>query len=250
MQIIEQEDIVKLEFELFKSLKTLSHGVICRKGGVSSFPYNSLNLNLDHPVLPLDIEENLNKITRVLKLERPIFAKQEHQGEIALVTLENAPHPFICDGFITDQPKMTLMVIHADCQAGLFYDPIKKVIANIHCGWRGNVLNIYAKAIEKMQQDYGCSPKDILVCISPSLGPNKAEFIHYQREFPSHFWPFRKEKDLFNLWEISKMQLLEAGILEDHIEIASICTYENKDLFFSYRGEKVTGRNISYLALQ
>lgn len=249
MHFIEKEEIIKLEFELLKNFPKISHGVIGRKGGASPFPYHALNLNLDHQALSSDVADNLNKVIRILDLGLPIFAKQEHQNKIAFVTPENAHELFICDGFITCHPHLALMVKHADCQAGLFYDPMKNVIANVHCGWRGNVLNIYSKTIEKMREVYGCLPSNILACISPSLGPKHAEFVHYKKEFPTSFWSFRQDNDLFDLWSIAKTQLLKAGILENHIEIAKICTYENTDLFFSYRAEKETGRNISYIML-
>ena len=46
----------------------------------------------------------------------------------------------------------------------------------------------------------------------------------------------------FDLWEISRYQLLRAGLEERNIEIAGICTHCRTDLFYSYRAEGNTGR--------
>ena len=51
----------------------------------------------------------------------------------------------------------------------LLTDPVEQAIANVHAGWKGNVKNIYEKTVQFMQQCYGSSPKNIHVCIAPSL---------------------------------------------------------------------------------
>ena len=141
------------------------------------------------------------------------------------------------------------MIKHADCQAAIFYDPVHHAVSCVHAGWRGNVQNIYAHAIAFMAGKFHSQPADILVCISPSLGPHFSEFKNYKTEFPESFWPFQIRPNYFNLWEISRTQLQECGILPHHIEIASICTYANEQDFFSYRRDKVTGRNATVVAL-
>lgn len=152
------------------------------------------------------------------------------------------------DGIITRLEKVGLMIRHADCQAAIFYDPVRRVLANVHSGWRGNVLNIYQEAIAKMRSAYGCNPSDILVAISPSLGPDHSEFIHYEKEFPEQFWSFQIRPTYFDLWAIARHQLEEAGILPHHIQIASQCTYADSASFYSYRRDKIKGRNNATIA--
>ena len=55
------------------------------------------------------------------------------------------------------QKDCGLVIQHADCQAAIFFDPVRKAIANVHCGWRGSVCNIYAKTVEKITL-----PRDII----------------------------------------------------------------------------------------
>ncbi len=116
------------------------------------------------------------------------------------------------------------MIRHADCQATIFYDPEHNAIANVHCGWRGNVQNIYRATAFEMRKTFSSKPENILVGISPSLGPEKSEFINYRKEFPESFLPYEIKPTYFDLWAISRMQLEASGILPHHIEVASICT--------------------------
>jgi copper oxidase (laccase) domain-containing protein len=123
----------------------------------------------------------------------------------------------------------------------------------VHCGWRGNVQNIYAAIIAAMKATYGSKPANLFVCISPSLGPNNAEFMNYHRELPESFWSFRIGEKHFNLWEISRWQLMCAGVLEDHIQIAEVDTCSNEE-YFSYRrathqGLPMCGRQATICAL-
>jgi copper oxidase (laccase) domain-containing protein len=92
--------------------------------------------------------------------------------------------------------------------------------------------------------------ENLRVCISPSLGPNHAEFKNYKEEFPKSFWPFKiGESFYFNLWDIAKAQLIEAGVEDKNIEIKRVCTYANPKDYFSYRRENMSGRNATAIAL-
>src|SRR5690606_29333339 len=104
------------------------------------------------------------------------------------------------DGMMTAQEGTGLLIRHADCQAAIFYDPKRRVIANIHCGWRGSVQNIYQKTVTQMEERYGTRARDLFVCIGPSLGPYHAEFIHYKEEIPPSFWAFQVRPNHFDFW--------------------------------------------------
>ena len=136
------------------------------------------------------------------------------------------------------------MIKHADCQAAIFYDPEHRAIANVHCGWRGNVQNIYRETVREMRRHFASRPENILVAISPSLGPEKAEFINFKKELPEAFLPYQVKPTYFDLWAISRMQLESEGILSHHIQIASICTYSHPEDYFSFRRDnRVTGNH-------
>jgi YfiH family protein len=139
-------------------------------------------------------------------------------------------------------------VQQADCQAVLLFDPVKKVVANIHCGWRGSVDNIIGKVIATMTDSFNVNPANLLAGISPSLGPCCAEFINYRTELPSSFWSYQVKPNYFDFWQISKDQLQGAGVNADKIETSSICTACNND-WFSYRRDKATGRFCSVISI-
>ena len=159
--------------------------------------------------------------------------------EVSHCTLQ----PLKGDALTTSDRGIALMIAHGDCQVAIIYDPIHHAVTNVHSGWRGSVQNIYAEAILHMKTAYGSKPEDLLVGISPSLGPTAAQFIHYRTELPESFWEYQIKPDYFDFWAISKAQLTQAGVLPHHIEIAGICTYSNPQDYFSYRFNRTTGRN-------
>lgn len=216
-----------LEFEQFQEFPEIVHGVFLRQ---------------------LDCSLNLNRqiIQNILGLEKLERSKQVH-GDLVL---EASDVEIECDGIVTSERNRGLLIAHADCQVAIFYDPIKQVIANVHSGWRGSVRNIYEKTISYLKQNYGSNPADLLVCISPSLGPSNAEFVNHRIELPVEFCQFQVRENYFDFWEISKMQLQSAGILNHHIEVAGICTYSEENDFFSHRRDKKTGRNGTVVALK
>ena len=243
-----------LEFEILSDFPRVKHAVFLRHGGCSQDPYASLNtgFNLGDP--NEHVRKNLRHIQDQLKSEIPdwnhyVWSRGCHGKAIAHVTPQT-PHGLIdFDGLITASTNTTLMMKHADCQIGLFYDPIHHAAANIHAGWRGSVANIYLEAIQKMQQTFGTDPSNLLVCISPSLGPDEAEFIHYRSEIPEEYWSFQVRATYFDFWAISEYQLQAAGILPHHIEIARLSTYANPLDFFSHRRDKISGRHATCITL-
>jgi len=237
-----------LEFEKLSPIPGLVHGVFSRKGGVSPSPYTFLNAGGGSGDEPLNVEKNRLLIQQTLELPHLANGHQVHGDHLIHVKSPHLINCAECDALFTEEKGIGLMIKHADCQAAIFYDKNLRTLANVHSGWRGNVQNIYGKTVRFMQEK-GSSPQDIIVCISPSLGPMASEFKHYEKEFPESFWPYQVKPFYFDLWEISKNQLLQAGILEENIEIAQICTYETPSDFFSYRREKTTGRNATIAAL-
>lgn len=231
-----------LEFELLADIPALKHGVFLRRGGISQGDFSSLNLCGKVGDDLSNVYSNREKVKEALGMDRLILGEQHHGKEIREVGIATDAVPF-CDGLATKDCNAALMVLHADCQAAIFYDPVGKAVANVHCGWRGNVQNIYAEAIGFMKKKYFSRPEDLLVCISPSLGPRAAEFVHFRAEFPRSFWPYQVKPYYFDLWEISRMQLKKAGVLPHHIQIAEICTYSHPEDYFSHRYSKKRGAN-------
>ena len=244
----QKDGLTWLEFEILQQYPEVVHGIFLRSGGDSEGAYSSLNVGGETGDNKEAIDKNRQKIIDLLGLSSLISSHQVHGDvvkDVSELVLDEA-----CDGILTKEKNTGLLIKHADCQAAIFYDPIHMVIANVHSGWRGNVQNIYGKTVEMLQEKIGTSPEDLIVCISPSLGPDRSEFVNFEEEFPFDLWPFQFKKFHFNLWEMSRAQLEEAGVLRGNIEVASICTYDNPADFYSYRRDKVTGRNATVVALK
>ena len=153
------------------------------------------------------------------------------------------------DAMVTDIYGRNLVIQVADCQAVLLYEPVRRVIANVHCGWRGSIQNIIGRAIEVMEQRFGCRPSRIQAGIGPSLGPCCAEFDNYRKEIPMEFWRYKGLNAHFDFWSLSRDQMTRAGMTETNIELSGICTRCHTDDFFSYRAAKTTGRFAAVIGL-
>lgn len=237
-----------LEFELLAECPII-HGCFLRQGGESLGHLNSLNLSLAMGDVPETVLANRKKVSEALQLPQIVAAKLCHGPLTIALNSLNGDLP-LSDGLSSKIPQLGMMVTQADCQAAIFYDPMNHVMANVHCGWRGNVQDIYGQTVKHMQEIYGSHPADLLVGISPSLGPLNSEFVNYQEELPETFLEFQIKPHYFDLWAISQWQLMQAGVLPTHIQIAGIDTYANEEDYFSHRRSKQTGRNATICALK
>lgn len=241
----EYNGIQWLEFELLAECP-LVHACLMRHGGCSSGSLDSLNLGRHVGDAPENVHANFQKVSEALSLPLIASAKIVHGAEVQAIDHCQTP---ISDGLMTRAVGLGLSVSQADCQAAIFYDPVNHAVANVHCGWRSSVLNIYEQTVKSMRHAYGTQPENLLVCISPSLGPESSQFINYRQELPEPFWQFQVKPLYFDFWAISAWQLKMAGVLPDHIQIAGIDTFVSQD-FFSHRRDRPGGRQATICALK
>lgn len=239
-----------LEFDLLEPYPHVVHGVFLRHGGTSKDPHASLNLSTETSDHADRIKVNRDMVAKSLNVPKILFAHQTHSANVHRVTAKNADKLPPADALFTTEKNLGLAVTHADCQAVLFYDPVHEAVAAVHAGWKGSAQNIFARVIDAMHRDVGTQPHQLIVCISPSLGPDHAEFKNYKQELPQDFWTFQVKPNYFDFWEISKKQLTNAGVLDKNIEVTGICTQCNPDDYFSYRREKETGRHATVVAMK
>jgi YfiH family protein len=229
------------------------HGFFTRQGGVSTGPYHSLNVSYTVKDGYEPVTRNLGRIQQALGLEDLAAAAQVHGDRAAVITsarqARTADIPEV-DILMTTVPGLGLLIKQADCQAVMFFDPVNRVVANVHCGWRGQVGAILAEAVSLLQDRFGCRPADLFAAIGPSLGPCCAEFTNFRQEFPPACWGYQVRPNYFDLWQLSRDQLAEAGLSPHRIDLADCCTHCNPEDFFSYRREKITGRQGAVIALK
>lgn len=187
---------------------------------------------------------NVKKLSKKAEIQpTEIYsAEQQHTGNISYCSGENGV-PFLIgrqlketDGLITDQLNIALLIKFADCTPLVFYDPIQKVQATVHSGWRGTVAKIGEAAISKMVEDFHVKRGNILAYVGPSIDPNHyevgAEVYQSFRNLPNrekYFKPYG-EKYLLDMASANYELLLQAGISKENIEVAKESTFTDINL--------------------
>jgi YfiH family protein len=244
------------QFPNLSGFSDLWHGVFTRNSGYSKGAFRSLNISFGVGDDEINVELNRETISQCVPGKEIVYLKQVHGTDILTFSQsdrgadEEKERPYVADGMITDIPGKFLLTQVADCQSVLLYDPVRRVVANVHSGWRGSIKNIIGRTIQIMKNAFSCTASHIVAGIGPSLGPCCAEFIHYRNEIPSRFWSYKKGADHFDFWSISRDQLGESGVVPNNIYSSNMCTKCNPDVFFSYRGENTTGRFAAVIGLQ
>ncbi|MEN6440395.1 MAG: polyphenol oxidase family protein [Syntrophobacter sp.] len=240
-----------LTSKILSGVPGLAHGFFTRHGGVSEPPYQSLNVSWTNGDSPDRVRENLSRMRDLLGLEWLVSSRQVHADtvnildEASLPEFETRPPLRVAppgDALATNLRGHGLLIRIADCQSVLLVDPEVRVIANVHCGWRGSVQNIVAKAVDTLRTRFGCDPGRMVAAVGPSLGPCCAEFKNFRDEIPEELWPYQVRPQYFDFWAITRRQLTSAGVREENIDVIGRCTRCGTADFFSYRGEGRTGR--------
>lgn len=154
------------------------------------------------------------------------------------------------DGFVTNKNNIVLSTSNADCILLLFFDPVKKVISNVHSGWKGTLQEISIVAVQKMINEFGSDPKDIICCICPSIRKCHFEVDKDVRDmFFNKFNSLKEIDDIIeydeknNKWHIdtvliNRSILKNIGLKNENIIDCGICSVCNSNLIHSFRVEK------------
>jgi YfiH family protein len=243
---------ITLQFPLLAEVAGVGHAVFGRRGGVSRPPFESLNVGLAVGDRARSVWRNRRIILSRMGFSRGCSARQVHGTRILVHTHRGDPALSPAgegDALITNIPGELLLIQVADCQAVLLCDPLRRVVANIHAGWRGSVAGIVEMTVRRMGEVFGSRPADLIAAVSPSLGPCCAEFVHFRREIPAPLWGYRRGEHHFDFWAITRDQLIASGVPSERIETSGVCTRCRGGDFFSYRREKLTGRFAAVIGL-
>jgi len=130
------------------------------------------------------------------------------------------------------------MVKTADCFPVVFYDPVAKVVAAAHLGWRGAVEKIFLETILVLMRNFSCRTKDLLVGIGP--GARKCCFDHknfVQEKLPE--WQMyiksNKTNKTLDIPSFIIDKLVTHGVKKENIEDCGICTVCNQNYFSHFR---------------
>jgi YfiH family protein len=190
--------------------------------------------------------------------EKLIYPKQTHSSCVAEISNVGDNYLTKTDALVTQTPGICIGVQTADCVPVLLFDPVKKVVAAVHAGWRGTVKKIVFEAVEKMKK-YGTVPKDIRVAIGPSISMKNYEvgdevIGNVKKSIPNAKKTFQKiqnNKYLFDLWQANAELLYSTGIQENNLQVLGECSFGNTDKYFSARRDGInTGRMFSGILLK
>ena len=245
------DDLVFYQFEQWTHLK---HGVFTRHGGTSSAPWSSLNLGGNVGDDPKNVRRNHERMYAALNArdDRACSVWQVHSADVIIAHSPARGRRWLAaaDGLVTDRTDTPLSMRFADCVPLFFCDPVRGVIGIAHAGWRGTVQGVGANVVRTMAQAYGSRPEDIQAGIGPSIGPERfqvgEEVVEAVNARFGALHPLIRRDPTdgtayLDLWAANRLELVRAGV--EQIEVASICTAEHVDEFFSHRQEKGrTGR--------
>lgn len=249
-------------FSTFDRTGLVHHCFSTRHGGISEGMFTSLNLGFQRGDKEENVRENYRLISEAIGVDDRdlVFSDQVHETSIYRVEASDRGKGISresdikgIDGLITNVPKVPLVTLYADCVSLFFLDPVQKAIGLSHGGWRGTVGKIGAKTVEEMQKAYGSNPEDILAGIGPSIGPCCFEvdkpvadqFQNYLSNIEDCIEQKANGKYHIDLWTVNQKVLIEAGIKDQNITKAHICTQCHKDTFFSHRGHRGKRGNLA-----
>ncbi len=214
-------------------------------GGVSEYPYKSLNLALHVKDNPLHVRKNRQIIQSKLDLPNLVFMNQIHSNIVNIVNDTNIEPT--CDGLITNVPNLALCVLVADCIPLLLYDKTLHVVSAIHAGRAGVFSEIAKESVQKMSENFGTKAQNIKAYIGPSIKQCCYEIDGEVLEFSKQKYPLHVKQNCLDIRGILLSQLRGLGIKD--IEDKSTCTSCDRD-FFSYRRDGVCGRQAGIIMLK
>jgi YfiH family protein len=214
-----------------------------RTGGVSAAPFDSLNLGQHVGDEPIAVAENRRRVSAALSLPRePLWLEQVHGTRIADADAETEPVP--ADGAVTRQSGRVLAIQVADCLPVLFASDDGNVVAAAHAGWRGLAAGVLEAAIASMQ----VAPRQIIAWLGPAIGAAhfevgeevRAALLAHEPSSADGFIRNARGRWQCDLAQLARRRLAALGLRE--VSGAHLCSYEARDLCFSYRREARTGR--------
>jgi len=242
--------VVTYTFDSMAGLSLAAY-VSTRHGGASPAPWASLNFSVTRGDEAARVAENRRRLGAAIgfPLERQVCCSQVHGTGVARVDDSNAAQRMEgCDALITDTVGLPLLLVFGDCTPVLLYDPLQHALGICHAGWRGTVNGAAAATLWAMQAAFNSEPAMMQAAIGPSIGPDSYEvgqevlqmaLVKLPDAERFFRWPSGdKGKPHFNLWQANAVQLHEAGIPLEQIEIAAIDTARTTADFYSHRAEK------------
>lgn len=239
-----------IKSKILSNLPGLVHGVSTRLGGEPPY-YNNLSKHVGDDIET--VMKNREKFCGTLGIDitRLVHANQVHSANVSVIS---APGLYKnCDALITAEENLYLVISVADCLPVMVYDKAKRVIANIHSGWRGTQLGIARATVEKMMAEFGSFPEDLTAFIGPGISMENFEVDRDVAEMFESRYVKKKtaEKYSVDIKQCVYDELLSCGIIMENIEVSPYCTFSQKDYLHSYRRDReASGRMFAVIGMK
>lgn len=260
--INEKGELIYITFPKLTECGAVRHVFSTRSGGVSTGDCASMNLSFNKDTNRENVLKNYEILCTAVGIDTShlVLSHQTHTNNVLCVTKEDCgtgitkPSFSDIDGLITNEPGVALVTQFADCTPLLFCDPVKKVIATSHAGWKGTVKLIGKVTVEKMISEYGSDPKDIIAGIGPCIGkccyevddPVYNEIVKIPfLNLPEVIFPKDNGKYMLDLVETNRQILIHSGIKAENIDASDICTCCNSNILHSHRATKGKRGNLA-----
>lgn len=223
-----------------------------RLGGVSLPPYDSLNFGTHVKDDPLHVAQNRQLLSQYLPSE-PVWLNQVHG-----VRVVDAAHTHCvpdADASFATQKNVVCVTMTADCLPVLLCDVNGTVVSAVHAGWRGLCDGALEASVDAVIEAAKISPENLMAWLGPAIGPSafevgddvRSQFIAQDKQAESAFRT-HGDKWLGDLYQIASQRLNRKGITQ--IYGGGLCTYTDKERFFSFRRDGDTGRMATLVWLE
>ncbi|WP_199435945.1 peptidoglycan editing factor PgeF [Vibrio owensii] len=221
-----------------------------RVGGFSSAPYQGLNLGAHVGDDPSIVEKNRAWLAQQANMpSAPIWLNQTHSTVVAQVS---APTTQVldADGVFTSASNVVCSAMTADCLPVLLTNTQGTQVAAVHAGWRGLANGIVENALELFSGE-------VMAWLGPAIGPQAFEvdedvlqaFVDFDLQAHQAFTPRDIEgKWLADMSKLATQRLNKLGVTQ--VFDSGLCTFQDKNDFYSYRRDGVTGRQATFIWIE
>ena len=223
--------------------------ITTRAGGASSGNYAGFNLGMRSGDEAETVKRNRATLRQQLPSE-PLWLRQVHGT--AVVEADSVAGESEADAAVARRQGRVCAVLTADCLPVLVCDTEGTVVAAAHAGWRGLSAGIIEQTLQVMDR----SPQTLIAYLGPAIGPGayevgeevRAAFVAADAESAAAFAPGKPGKYYAELYSLARRRLARQGVKQIHG--GGFCTYTERERFYSYRRDGVTGRMASLIWME
>ena len=230
-------DVYRIKWVLGTGVEAFITG---RDGGLSVGPYESLNLATHVGDDPALVAQNRELVAQAIGVDVASLVTVTQVHAKRVTTAERATNSTRADAILASSPGLAIAVMAADCLAVLVVDEASPQFAVVHAGWRGLVARVLPATVARF-----ADPRTLRVFIGPSISPDAyqvgPDVAHHFTAVPGALRRDHGDRSRLDLRHVALSQLLDAGILDEHIALSRQMT-DGGERFFSDRAQRPCGR--------